>query len=277
MAFLLVDRIIEIVPGTRARGRFAISDHLPEFSPCLVAEAVGQLAAWVAMAKSDFQSRPVAGLAGEVKFRQPAVPGTTLDLEVELENCDRDAVLYNGWARVENGPIVELSRCVGPMLPMEDFDDPEMVRERFALLCGTGVPPQDFSANIAPSPLLVVFHHDPCKRLRAKMQVPSSAPFFVDHFPRKPVLPATLLLDAQAQLAIRLAADALHPDVARLLRPTRVYNMKMRSFVHPGQALEIDAEILTADRASVEIGLAAEIEGQRVSTCRLEAGLWGAS
>jgi 3-hydroxymyristoyl/3-hydroxydecanoyl-(acyl carrier protein) dehydratase len=277
MAFLLVDRIIEIVPGTRARGRFAISDHLPEFSPCLVAEAVGQLAAWVAMAKSDFQSRPVAGLAGEVRFRQRAVPGTTLDLEVELENCDRDAVLYNGWARVEDGPIVELSRCVGPMLPMEEFDDPKMVRERFDLLCGTGAPPQNFSGNIAPSPLLVVFDHDPCKRLRAKMQVPSSAPFFVDHFPRKPVLPATLLLDAQVQLAIRLAAEALHPDVDRLLRPTRVYNMKMRSFVHPGQALEIDAEILTANRASVEIGLAAEIEGQRVSTCRLEAGFWGTS
>jgi 3-hydroxymyristoyl/3-hydroxydecanoyl-(acyl carrier protein) dehydratase len=160
---------------------------------------------------------------------------------------------------------------------MEDFDDPKVVRERFDLLCGTGAPPQDFAGNVAPSPLFVIFDHDPGKRLCAEMQVPRSAPFFADHFPRKPVLPATLLLDAQAQLAVRLAAEALHPDMGRLLRPTRVSNMKMRSFVHPGQALEIGAEILKTNRASAEIALAAEIEGQRVCTCRLETGLWGTS
>lgn len=277
MAFLLVDRITEIVPGKRARGCFAIPADLPDLSPCLVAEAVGQLAAWVAMAKAEFRSRPVAGLAGEVKFRERVAPGTTLDLEVELESCESDAVLYDGWARVEGRPIIELSRCVGPMLPMEDFDDPQTVRERFEMLCGAGASCRGFSGDAALSPRIVAIDHDPGKRLRAELTVPRSAPFFADHFPRKPVFPGTLLLDAQLQLAVRLASEAVDPSVQMLLKPKRACNVKIRSFVHPGQALTIGAEVVTSNRASVEMTLVAEVEGQRVSTCRVEASLGGAS
>ncbi|MEI8334007.1 MAG: transcription termination factor NusA, partial [Chloroflexota bacterium] len=38
--------------------------------------------------------------------------------------------------------------------------------------------------------------------------VPAAAPFFADHFPRRPVFPATLLLDAQIRLALPLAAQS---------------------------------------------------------------------
>jgi 3-hydroxymyristoyl/3-hydroxydecanoyl-(acyl carrier protein) dehydratase len=96
MAFSLVDRITEIEPGTRARGCFAIPGGLSNPSPCLVAEAVGQLAAWVAMAKAEFRSRPVAGIVGEVKLKEMAAPGTILDLKVDLESCEADSILYDG-------------------------------------------------------------------------------------------------------------------------------------------------------------------------------------
>ncbi len=273
MAFLLVDRITKVVPGKRAQGCFTIPGDLSDLSPCLVAEAVGQLAAWVAMAKAEFRSRPVAGIAGEVKINGRAAPGTMLNLEVELESCDSDAVFYDGQARAAGPPIIELSRCVGPMLPMEDFDDPIAVRRRFELLCGAEVSLQGFSGDAALNPRLTFIHRDPGKRLRAKMVVPVSAPFFADHFPRKPVFPGTLLLDAKVRIAASLAAEAVDPSIRPFLRPIRIYNVKLRSFVLPGQALEIDAEVLTTSRASTKIALAAEVEGQRVSTARVEIGL----
>lgn len=277
MAFLFVDRITEIVPGRRARGTFSIPKDLRSLSPCLVGEALGQLAAWVAMAQVAFRSRPVAGITGDFRIKQEASPGAILDLEVELDTCESDAILYGGSARVGDRPIVELSRCVGPMLPMEDFDDPEVVRDRFELLCGAGAPPQCFSGDVAPSPRVVVIDHNPGKRLRAEMQVPSFAPFFADHFPRKPVFPGTLLIDANVHLAVRLAREVVDPSVCMLLRTTRISNAKMRSFVPPGQSLEIDAEIVTASRSSAMITLISEAEGQRVSTARVETGLWVAS
>lgn len=277
MAFLLVDRITEIDPGKRARGYFAIPADLEDPSPCLVAEAVGQLAAWVAMAKAQFLSRPVAGLVGEVKFRERAAPGTILDLEVELESCQSDAVLYGGWARAGGLPIVEMRRCVGPMLPMEDFDYPEAAREMFELLCREGASRKGLSSDAAHSPPVVLIDRDPRKRLRAAMQVPMSAPFFADHFPRKPVLPGTLLLDAQLRLAGGLAAEAVDPSGRMLLRASRVRNVKLRSFVHPGQVLEICAEVLGVSRTSAEIALAAEVGGQRVSSAHVETVAVGVS
>src|SRR5919201_397656 len=48
-----------------ARGSFAIPPDVAPFSSCLLAEAVGQLAAWVAMSHIDFRGRPVAALANE--------------------------------------------------------------------------------------------------------------------------------------------------------------------------------------------------------------------
>ena len=277
MAFLFVDRITEIVPGKAARGCFTVPKDAPDLSPCLAAEAVGQLAAWVAMAKMEFRSRPVAGVTSEAKIKGRAAPGAVLDLEVTLESCDTDAVLYDGQARTGGLPIVELIQSVGPMLPMEDFDDPDAVRERFQLLCGAEALPKGFSGDASLDPHIILTERDPGKRLRAQICVPRSAPFFTDHFPRKPVLPATLLLDAQIELAVGLAAEAVDPAVRMLLRPTRVSNLKLRSFIPPGEALGIVVEVLAASRASAEIALAAEVGGQRVSTARLETGLWETS
>jgi len=41
-----------------------IPSELRDFPLALVGEAIGQLAAWAAMAAVDFGQRPVAGLAG---------------------------------------------------------------------------------------------------------------------------------------------------------------------------------------------------------------------
>ena len=39
---------------------------------------------------------------------------------------------------------IELKQCLGPMLPGADFDDPEAVAARFALLCDGGAAPSRF-------------------------------------------------------------------------------------------------------------------------------------
>jgi len=95
-AFSFLDRITALEAGRRARGRFAIPAGLPAFSICLVAEAVGQLAAWAAMAQAEFRRRPVAALSGETRIVGAAAPGDILDLGVEIESCDADAVAYRG-------------------------------------------------------------------------------------------------------------------------------------------------------------------------------------
>jgi 3-hydroxymyristoyl/3-hydroxydecanoyl-(acyl carrier protein) dehydratase len=266
-AYSFVDRIDEFVPGRHARGRFAIPPGLASFSSCFVAEAVGQLAAWVAMDKIDFRGRPVAALATDTVFHSDAKPGEILDLEVDILECDDEAVAYNGRAGVAGRRIVELIDCLGPMLPVADFDSPEALRERLALLRGAGAPPGRFH-GVERFPVSIT-HRVPGTELRATLSVPRAAPFFGDHFPRRPVFPATLLLDAQLALALDLArfAPALHGAIPR---PQRVTHVKMRSFIEPEQSLEIGVELVPLADGQVKAMLSARTDGRLVASARLE-------
>lgn len=267
-AFSFVDRIMELQPGLRAQGRFWIPDRLPEFPSCLVAEAVGQLAAWAAMAALAFQRRPVAGLAGRVEISGPVRPGQILDLAVELESCDPDAVAYRGWASVGGSPVLSLSQCVGPMLPMEEFDDPRVVRDQFDLLCGAGAPPGRFPGLTMPE--LLLGETFPSGALRAVLEIPMSAPFFADHFPRRPVFPGSLLLDAKMRLAAEFAGRILAPVEATPLVNSQMSDVKLRAFLSPGQTVEFDARLLSqAGSHGTTVAVAARANGKQVAGARV--------
>ncbi len=263
-AFSFVDRITELEPGARARGYFTVPPSLGFFPACLVAEAVGQLAAWIAMARVGFRLRPVAGLAGETRFLGEVKPGQRLDLEVEIERCDDEAVAYGGCARVAGTKVLELSHCLGPMLPLADFDAPEVVERRFELLREDGAPGGRFG-GVEP-PAVQVIERQPGERVRAAMQVPTAAPFFADHFPRRPVFPGTLLLDSQIRLAVWLTGEL---SGAHSFAPARVTGVKMRSFILPGQAVELEAQLSRVGDAA-EAALTARSNGRQIATGRLE-------
>ena len=267
-AFSFVDRITEFVPGTRARGQFAVPRGLASFPSCLVAEAVGQLAAWVAMAQVSYRGRPVAALANETRFAGEVGPGETLDLAVEIESCDDEAVTYAGWADSGGHKVIELVDCLGPMLPVEEFDAPPALAERFAVLRGSGATPGRFR-GIAP-PRLVAGQGVHGESAAATLHVPTAAPFFADHFPRRAVFPATLLLDAQIGLALGLAAETAQCPAGTRPVPVRLTHVKMRSFIAPGDVLEIAARTAPSGNANGKIMLSAQSNGKTVATARLE-------
>jgi 3-hydroxyacyl-[acyl-carrier-protein] dehydratase len=228
------------------------------------------------MAQLAFRRRPVAGLAGEALFLADVAPGQTLDLEVEIQRCDEEAVSYGGTASVDGARVLQLTNCLGPMLPMEEFDAPEAVRADYETLRGAGAPPGRFK-GVAPRAVDVV-ERVPGERLRAELRVPESAPFFGDHFPRRPVFPGTLLLDTQIDLALQLAREAapLRAAAARLA-PARVTDVKIRSFTPPGQVLELRIELQAATAESATVSLVARGNGKPVSTGKVEIAPRGAA
>jgi 3-hydroxymyristoyl/3-hydroxydecanoyl-(acyl carrier protein) dehydratase len=265
-AFSFVDRITEFVPGTRAHGVFHVPAAIRAFPSCLVAEAVGQLAAWVSMEHIGYRGRPVAALAGETRFLGHAAPGDMLQLFVEIDDVDDDAVAYRGWAMVGDNRVLELDDCLGPMLPVPEFDAPEALRERFVLLCGAGAPADRFRGIAVPNAEAVT--HVAGQSLRAILKVPVTAPFFADHFPRRPVFPATLLLDAQIGLAATLAREAGGGAATVVSRMTRV---KMRSFIVPGQEIELRVELNEHAEGRTRIACSAHDGGAKpIATCRVE-------
>src|SRR4029079_12022859 len=80
------------------------------------------------------------------------------------------------------------------------------------LLRGEGAAPGRFH-SVDPMPVRID-QRVAGVELTAVFDVPADAPFFGDHFPRRPVFPATLLLDTQMRLAIELAREAPMMDGA---------------------------------------------------------------
>lgn len=267
-AFSFVDRIIEFDPGRRAVGRYMVPQHVSAFPSCLVAESVGQLAAWASMAHIDFRGRPVAALANETRFHADVVPGSTLQLAVDIESCDDDAVAYAGRASVDGTVVIELIDCLGPMLPVEEFDSPTELAARLTLLRGPGAVAGAFRGVDTPS--VVRTSGEPGRSATATLDVPASAPFFGDHFPRRPVFPATLLLDAQIGLAMRVAAEATHWRPGTRPVAARMTHVKMRSFIPPGAKLDLGAELEADGVDRARLRLSARMDDKIAATARLE-------
>ena len=215
----------------------------------------------------EFRGRPVAALATETRFDGAVQPGQLLHLDVDILSCDDDTVAYNGRASVDGQDVIALTDCLGPMLPVADFDSPDALREWLSLLRSDGATPGRFR-GVAPMGV-TVNHHEAGVAMRATLDVPADAAFFGDHFPRRPVFPATLLLDAQMNLAEALARDApaMHGAAPQPLRATHV---KMRSFIVPSQRLELGAELVPAGNGVVKAMLSAKTDDRLVASARLE-------
>jgi 3-hydroxyacyl-[acyl-carrier-protein] dehydratase len=77
---------------------------------------------------------------------------------------------------------------------------------------------------------------------RAAATVPMASPIFEGHFPDHPIMPGVLLIECMAQTAgwILLARTQFE----RMPFFAGIKDGKLRSFVRPGTALEIDARIV---------------------------------
>ncbi|MEO8847229.1 MAG: hypothetical protein ABI440_01175 [Casimicrobiaceae bacterium] len=261
-AFTFCDRITDYVPARRARAAFAVPTALDCFSPCLVAEATGQLAAWVAMAHIGFRGRPVAALAHDVCLDSVVRPGEVLLLTVEIEECNDANVFYQGQARVGERSVVRLIDCLGPMLPQDEYDAPDDLAREFALLCGEGEVPGRFEGVGAHAMETTAAA---AGTRSALLHIPADAPYFVDHFPRRPVFPATLLLDH----AIRVAGQLVDGDTPGAHRASRVTNVKMRGFIRPGENVLLKTTRVTSDDDAPRVKLIAMVGERKMATAQI--------
>lgn len=249
-AFSFVDSILADDPGKKISGRYHVSPSLPCFPQSLVSEAIGQLAAWSSMAVTGFEVRPVAGIAGRVEFLETIQPGDVLELEATLVKADLEAVGYDGVAKVNGREVVRLLDTLGPMVPMADFDDPEAAKARYESLKAGEVSP--FAFEEVPSVEVAANGQTEGECLEGTLQVPEGGAFFGDHFPRKPVFPGTLLMDAKLRFALALAGGSDATEASRW-RPVAARDVKLRSFMPPGEVLDVKAEVESRDESGLHV------------------------
>lgn len=100
MRFVLIDRILELEPGTRAVAtmRFdaahdVFADHFPGMPivpGVLLTEAMGQTGGWLLAATLGFESWPLLVMISNAKFRRLVRPDETLTLAASLRSGTTD-------------------------------------------------------------------------------------------------------------------------------------------------------------------------------------------
>jgi 3-hydroxyacyl-[acyl-carrier-protein] dehydratase len=99
--------------------------------------------------------------------------------------------------------------------------------------------------------------------------VPTTAPFFADHFPRRPVFPGTLLMNANLELAAALAAQWPPPAAGGRWTPRGVSDVKLRAFTPPGELLEIEARLNQLSPNAATVGVTTRKAQRIISSARV--------
>lgn len=117
--FLLIDRVIELVPKTRIVGikqvtinEFFFQGHYPEvpvMPGVLIIEALAQAGAVLALREIEDRGTKVPFFSGidNARFRRPVVPGDTLRLEVTATRMGLKVQKMRGEAFVENQLVAD--------------------------------------------------------------------------------------------------------------------------------------------------------------------------
>lgn len=281
MRFLFVDRIMQLSPGTLVRGvkhitrddRYLCRDEQGQlcFIPSLIGEALGQLAAWNVMVSNGFTQRPVAGLASSARVFRPAYVGETLLLESVIDSLDETAVQYHSVARVADEIVFTIDGALGPLLPMEDFIDTAEVRRQFAEINRPGEwPPKEQPAEELLEPIDLptvpmffdrILTSEPGVQLCAEKRVSRAAGYFPDHFPNKPVLPMTVLLECKLNLAQEFLKRA---HFAKHYKINEMRKIKMNEFVYPGDIVVCYLTVKRHDASELILNYRSEVDGKRV-------------
>jgi len=115
--FLLVDRITEFEPDKRVVGIKNVSlnerylAHVPGqglvLPPTLLTEAVGQVGAFLILAKPENRERLIYFMGIErVRFRRPVHPGDVMVVEAEVKRLRSRMGVLRGTARVDGNVVV---------------------------------------------------------------------------------------------------------------------------------------------------------------------------
>ncbi|HEY0082187.1 MAG TPA: 3-hydroxyacyl-ACP dehydratase FabZ [Pyrinomonadaceae bacterium] len=117
--FLLVDRIIELVPRERIVGikQVTIGEQFfqghfpgaPVMPGVLIVEALAQVGAILALREIEQREQKLVLFSGieRARFRQPVVPGDTLTLEVTALRIGSRIQRMRGEAKVEGRVVAE--------------------------------------------------------------------------------------------------------------------------------------------------------------------------
>lgn len=106
------------------------------------------------------------------------------------------------------------------------------------------------------------------KRLTALKNVTYNEPFFLGHFPAKPIMPGVLIVEAMAQASAILGKLSMEeqPEDGSLYYLVGIDKARFRQIVVPGDQLLLTVDFLTVRRNIWKFSATARVEDKNVAS-----------
>lgn len=287
MNFHFVDQILELVPGKKTVGVkhvtpfdfYLTRNHFSNqtaLMSSIVGEAVGQLCSWNIIKTFDATRRAVAGIVTEVEIHDLAPIGFSILLEAFIDQVDEQALEWYGQASINGKVILEVKPSIAPLLPMAEFNDLEEVqahlkiidRPHSELLSEQGNA-QAFQQAIFADRLIDydrILEVTPQTSLVAQKNISLLAPYFRDHFPKKPVYPVSIHLQSNIQLGQHFLAKVLNLNADEFVA-TKISRIKVSDFIQPGDQIVTQVTLKEQENDQLILSFRTERHGKRVALC----------
>ena len=116
---------------------------------------------------------------------------------------------------------------------------------------------------------VVEFEKD--KRIKALKNVTINEPYFMGHFPYRPVMPGVLMLEALAQAAALLSFESLgrEPDDNTVVYFVGIDGARFKRVVEPGDQLVLDVTLERAKAGIYKYKTRASVAGETAAEAEL--------
>lgn len=116
---------------------------------------------------------------------------------------------------------------------------------------------------------------EPGRRGAGRKWLDPALPFFADHFPGEPLMPAVLLIEAAAQAAGALWASILAAETPKRFALAQVLQFKVLAPVRPGTTVETEVTLEQSLGALAQFSVTQRVGADEVARGRLVLGAPG--
>ena len=116
-----------------------------------------------------------------------------------------------------------------------------------------------------------VLELEPGIKIRALKNVSVNEPFFLGHFPDKPIMPGVLIVEGMVQTGGLLLAERMTPQMRSQVCFSGVDQARFRIPVIPGDQLIFEVEIVRRRSNVVKMSAKAYVDNNRVAEAKLLA------
>ena len=109
------------------------------------------------------------------------------------------------------------------------------------------------------------------KRIKALKNVTANEPYFLGHFPKRPVMPGVMMIEALAQAAALLSFDAVgaSPEENQIYYFAGIDSARFKRPVEPGDQMILDVTLERMKSSIFKFSARASVDGETA----VEAGL----